>query len=150
MSVIIGIVHRVDLVMWVFKVHWIYFGLMTNNCSLDRSWDVCMIIFVELFGSWSIIWLFWRICSIDDFCLIKMVIWKENYSIFHHPASTIIALFCGWYYMYNSPPLGVELMSSLVYDRICIDTVNLYFYGCVDIDLVQSGVERNWPSLCWQ
>ena len=44
--------------------------------------------------------------------------------------------------MNGSITLGMEFMRSLVFDRIWIDTVDLYFYGSVDVDLFHYGGER--------
>ena len=31
-----GIVHRIDMVVWVFKLYWVHFWLMMSNCILMR------------------------------------------------------------------------------------------------------------------
>ena len=79
-----------------------------------------------------------------------MILWKDNFLIFQHSASIMISLICCYEHRNDSLPLDVELMRSLVFDRIWIDDVELYFYGHVDVDLVHSGGERYWQSLCWQ
>ena len=52
--------------------------------------------------------------------------------------------------MHDSINLGTELMISLEFNSIYIDTVYLYLYGCVDIILVHSGDEKYCQSFCWQ
>ena len=63
-SVIMGIYHRFDMFIWVFKADWVHFWLTMSSSSLRRSWYVCISIFVEVFESWYNLCLFLKICSL--------------------------------------------------------------------------------------
>ena len=81
-SVLIGIVRMIYLVIWVFKVDWVYFGLMMNNFSLRKGGSVCISVFVEVFRSWFIFLLFWRSCSLVAFFLVNNGPLKWKFSNF--------------------------------------------------------------------
>ena len=48
------IVQKNDLVVWVLREDWIYFGFMTSNCILKMRLDVCIRSFFGILGFWSI------------------------------------------------------------------------------------------------
>ena len=50
-SVVVGIIHRIDMVIWVFKAGWVHFWSMTINYILRKSSVECISVFVELFRS---------------------------------------------------------------------------------------------------
>ena len=61
------------------------------------------------------------------FCLLKMVIWRYKYLIYHHVASEILSLLCFWVHIQDSLPLGMKLMRSLVFDKVFVDTGEYFF-----------------------
>ena len=82
-SVIIGILQRIDVVIWVFKADWVHFRFMMDNCSFETTWTWCInIILLKYLGLDPYLWLFLRICYFDDFLLINNAPPKGNFSSF--------------------------------------------------------------------
>ena len=52
--VVMGIVHMVDMVIWVLKADWVQFWLMESNSSLKRICVECISVLIEFLGSWSV------------------------------------------------------------------------------------------------
>ena len=53
-----GILHIIDMVIWVFTADWVHFWLINSNCRLSRSYVGRIIVFIEVLGSWSIFVIF--------------------------------------------------------------------------------------------
>ena len=51
-SIIMWIVHVINMIVWVFKADWVHFWSMSINCSLRRNCVGCIIIFIEVLRSW--------------------------------------------------------------------------------------------------
>ena len=62
MSLIIDIVHSIDLVIWLFKSVWVYFGSMTKSFSLRMSWSGYIRAFFKSVGLYPFLWLFVCVC----------------------------------------------------------------------------------------
>ena len=77
-----GIIHRVDIFIWVSKADWVHFGLMTSNCILRRSCVGCVSVFVEVFSRDSFLLLFCRSCYMDDLFFMNNIPLKGYVSIF--------------------------------------------------------------------
>ena len=80
--VIIGILHSIDLFIWVFKADWVYFGFMTSNYSLIRSWSVCISVFFKSLVLDPFLLFLWRIYSLFSFLLVNSGHLKEHFSNF--------------------------------------------------------------------
>ena len=134
-------------------VQWIAILAVGGN-GMDVSVFLLKYLVCETF-----LWFLWRSCSLADFSLWKMVLWKEKFLILHHAILKIISLLFCWVHIQDRLPLGMELMISLIFDRYLIETIDLCFYECVDVYLVQyvcvdiylihSGCEIYCQFFCW-
>ena len=125
------------------------FCIMASNCILGRIWVGSISVFVELFESWYIFVIVLNGLLYCCICLDKQ--WSSKRTVFwisHHDVSIILSLLFCYDQRHESIILGMILMKSLVLDRICIDTFDLYFYTHVDVDLVKYCDERYCQSFC--
>ena len=81
-SFIFVIVHRINLVVWFFKVDWVYLGLMTINFSLRSICVGCISVFVAVFGYWYLLLLLFRSCYFTAFFIINNGPLKGQFSHF--------------------------------------------------------------------
>ena len=110
-----GSFHRADMVVWFFKADWVWSCSMTRNCIPRRSCVGCISIFVEVLGSWSVLWLLWRSCYLDDFSLWTMVIWRDKFLVYHNFSLIILLCLCCWVHIKYSLRSGMGLMRSWEY-----------------------------------
>ena len=70
------------------------------------------------------------------------------FTIFRNAASIILSLTCCQVHVQNIFLLGMEVIFSLIFERICIGKVELCVYGCVGADLGHYFDESCFQSLC--
>ena len=124
MSVLMVIVHTVDMAILTFKLGWDHFWLMTSNCSLMRSCFWCIGVFIEVIGSWFIFLLLWRPCSLADFFFMNKGPLKGQ--VYSFPSccinSSLTLLFLSLHPIQSFS--GRILIRSWVLYRIWADTVD--------------------------
>ena len=144
-----GIFRRVDMFIWLFKAGWFYFWSVTNNFSQRRSCIGCISVFFKSLCNDPFLLLFGRSCYLADFFFIKNCLLKgQVYSFLSCFINNDITPFC-WLRIQDSLLSGVELMRSLVFDRIWFDNVDWCLFGCVDADLLHSGGKIYSQNSSW-
>ena len=128
--------------------------------SHQRGWSACktegrggadldvLVFLLKSLGLYPFLWVFKRICYLYKILFMNNGPLKGKFSNF--------SSFCISNYLTplllipqtKSLPVGIEFMRSLVFDGIWIYSVDFYFYGRVDVDLVNSGGERYWQNFC--
>ena len=76
--------------------------------------------------------------------------WKDMFTSFYNDAPIIISLSCFQVHIQDIFLLGMEVRSSLIFERVKIGNVNLCFYVCVESGLYHSGNKSYFQSFCWQ
>ena len=95
MSVFMGIVHRIDMVISVFKAGWVQFWLIARSCIPRRSCVGCISVFIEVLWPWSVFVIILKALFMDDFSLRIMFLPRENDLVLYNAALAIIShLFC--------------------------------------------------------
>ena len=70
------------------------------------------------------------------------------FPIFHHPESIIVSIPCCQVHIQNIHILGMEVISSLIFESICISTVYLCDYRRSGAGLYHYSDEIYFRSFC--
>ena len=137
--------------MWSYRsTKWteLNLGFITYKCGFGGNWAWCIHVCVKLLGLGQCLWLFWSSCSHVDFFLIKNGYMKRNVSNF--PSCCINTSVTS---LVSSPQLmhfisGMEVISYLIFKRVCIDTIDLCVYVHIGSGWVHYDDEINFQSFC--
>ena len=154
------IVHRIDMVIWLFKAGWVHFWSMASNCSLGRSCVGCIRVFVEVFGLWSIFmivmkelfsgWLFiYEQCSSEGTSRYLFIIlhWKFSHSfVFHSTSKTVFFQVYNWWGPWYFIGYGLILLTVVLIDVLTL-IWTILVVKCISKILVDSGFNHGMG--CW-
>ena len=126
------------------------FGQLQAIVTLGGAVLYLSVCLLKSLGRDPFLWFLWRIYSLDAILFMKIFLWRDKSLVFHHVAFTILSLLCCWFHIQGRLISGTELMRSLIFDRIWVDTVDYCFCGCVDAALVYSGGEIYCQNSGWK
>ena len=78
------------------------------------------LLLLKSFGCDPCLWFFWRSCSLGEFYVCKMFLWREDYPVFHHVALTSRSQLYFKVHIKYSLLSGMGLMRSWVSENICV------------------------------
>ena len=146
----ISIVHSIDAVIWVNKAYWINF-----RCML-YMWHWGDLLFTCQYFCWSI-WVLILVCDCSEVAVILLILidrkWDyesacfKRFIMLHKQFSHLPFFQVHTQYKFL---LGMEVRSSFIFGRVCIDNVEMCVYVHVSDGWGNYDDERYWKSFLWK
>ena len=122
-SVLMIMVHRMNMVIWVFKLGWVWFLTRARNCWLMRAYVFgCIFICIEVLWHLSMF-----VIVLEEFFygyllhICTLILWKGNFIVLHHFALIVLSHLCCWVHIQENFLSCIGLKTLYVFGRIWVD-----------------------------